>query len=84
MTNVARRRDARVLLREHRDALLELFDLLKALALLLRALGRDVRAGEAQEVLEVLSQLAGEAPHGFRDSARVEWARVVDRADPRR
>src|ERR1700722_14951222 len=56
------RRHERVFLSELADAVLKLLDLLEPLALLLGALGRDVGARKAQEVLEVHAELAGKAP----------------------
>ena len=44
--------------------MLQLLDLLETAALLLRALGRDVGAREAEQVLEVRAELAREAAHG--------------------
>ena len=61
---------------EERDAPGELLDLVEAFALLLGALGRDVGAREAEQIVEVLAELAREAAHGAVGPARVVLVRA--------
>src|SRR6185503_14896434 len=71
-----KRRLNRVFGGERRDLLAELVDERDATALLFGALGRDVRAREAQEIVESSAHLAGEAA----DRARRPLAVVLARA----